>query len=132
MGYTNRNEIPEKYKWNLGDIFQTPEKWEEAFAAFTKQYRSLVEYKGKLGNKQSLLAFFKANDEVDLKVQQLYCYASMSYNEDSQDAERQSRFGRMYSLLTDYSEALSFVSPELSSQSVEYLNGLLSDPDFAD
>lgn len=132
MGYTNRNEIPEKYKWDLSDIFQTPEKWEEAFAAFTKQYQSLVEYKGKLGNKQSLLAFLKANDEVDLKVQQLYCYASMSYNEDSQDPERQSRFGRMYALLTDYSEALSFVSPELSSQSLEYLNGLLSDSDFAD
>ena len=31
MGYTNRKEIPEKYKWNLSDIYATEQLWEEAF-----------------------------------------------------------------------------------------------------
>ncbi len=132
MGYTNRNEIPEKYKWNLGDIFATPEKWEECFAELTKQYPVLTSYKGKLGNKQTLLEFLRKGDELELKLQQLYCYASMSYNEDSQDPERQARFGRIYSLLTDYNTAMAFVSPEMSSQSEEYLKGLIADPDFSD
>ena len=32
MSYTNRNEIPEKYKWDLSDIYATEEAWEQAFA----------------------------------------------------------------------------------------------------
>ena len=132
MGYTNRNEIPEKYKWNLGDIFQTPEKWEQAFSEAVKQYPALAEFKGKLGNRDCLLEFLKKNYEFEAQAQRLYCYAAMSYNEDSQDAERQSRFGRVYSAINEYYEAMAFVSPELSAQPVEYLEGLLSDPDFAD
>lgn len=132
MGYTNRNEIPEKYKWNLGDIFQTPEKWEQAFVEIGKQYPALAEFKGKLGNRDCLLKFLKKSDEIEAQAQRLYCYAAMSYNEDSQDAERQSRFGRVYSAINEYYEALAFVSPELSAQPVEYLEGLLADPDFAD
>ena len=31
MAYTNRKDIPEKYKWNLGDIFATPADWEKTF-----------------------------------------------------------------------------------------------------
>ena len=27
MAYTSRKDIPEKYKWNLGDIFTTPQDW---------------------------------------------------------------------------------------------------------
>ena len=32
MSYTNRNEIPEKYKWDLSDIYSTEEAWEQSFA----------------------------------------------------------------------------------------------------
>lgn len=132
MSYTNRNEIPEKYKWDLSDIFATPAEWEKTFAAMPKLSAELATYKGKLGDRNTLLEFLKKSDALDVKLGQLYCYASMSYNEDSQDAEKQARFSKVYGLLTQINAALAFVSPELSSLPDEKLKAFISDPDFAD
>lgn len=132
MSYTNRNEIPEKYKWNLGDIFATPEKWEEAFAELSQEYPQLADFKGKLADREQLLAFLRLSDKIDLKLEQLYCYASMAYNEDSQDSVRQARFSKIYGLLTKYDAATSFVSPELSAIPDEQLKAFVADPDFSD
>lgn len=132
MSYTNRNQIPEQYKWDLSHIFATTQDWENCFAELSAKYQDLASYQGKLGNKETLLQYLKASDEMDLKLSQLYCYASMSYNEDAQDGERQARFMRVYSLLTQYSAAMAFVSPELSAQPDEYLKDCIADPNFAD
>lgn len=132
MAYTNRKDIPEKYKWNLGDIFATPELWEEAFEQASTEYLKLTEFQGKLGNRNDLLAFLKLSDEIDLKMEKLYCYAFMAYNEDSQDPARQARFSKIYGLLTQYGAKTAFVSPELSSLPDDTLKSYIADPDFAD
>lgn len=132
MAYTNRKEIPEKYKWNLGDIFATPEDWQKAFDEISASYTELAAFKGKLSDRDELLKFLKLSDQYDIKFGQLYCYAMMSYNEDSQDPEKQARFSKIYGLLTNYSAAMSFVSPELSALPNEQLQSLISDPDFSD
>lgn len=56
----------------------------------------------------------------------------MSYNEDSQDGEKQARYSRVYGLLTQYSAALSFVSPEISAIPDEQLESFINDPAFSD
>ncbi len=132
MAYTKRSEIPEKYKWNLGDIFATPDAWEQTFQQLQTSYPRLAQYKGKLSNRDSLLEFLRLSDELDVDLEKLYCYAFMSYNEDSQDPERQARFSKMYGFLTQCSALTSFVSPELSSLSNEQLQALIADPDFSD
>lgn len=132
MSYTNRSEIPEKYKWNLGDIFATTEAWEQCFAEMSQEYKKLVAYQGKLADRDTLLEFLKLSDKIDLKMDQLYCYASMSYNEDAQDPERQARYSRVYSLLTQYSTACSFISPELSKLDDDLLQSFIDDPEFSD
>lgn len=132
MSYTKRSDIPVKYTWNLGDIFATVQDWENCLAKVSVDYKKLVEYKGKLGNKEDLLAFVKLSDQIDQQVEKLYCYAFMNYNEDSQDPERQARFSRVYSFLTVYSADLSFVSSELSSLDDDLLQSFIADKDFAD
>lgn len=132
MSYTNRSEIPEKYKWNLGDIFASPADWEKAFASISKEYKRLSDYQGKLGNRDTLLEFLRLSDEYDKVMEKLYCYAFMSYNEDSQDGEKQARFSRIYGFLTECSTLTAFVSPELSSLPDEQLKSLIADPAFSD
>ena len=58
MGYTNRNEIPEKYKWNLADIYPTVDKWEEEFKVAEKSIEEIAKFKGTLNNKKSILDCF--------------------------------------------------------------------------
>ena len=38
MSYTNRKEIPEKYKWDLSHIFATPADWEARFVEMSTKY----------------------------------------------------------------------------------------------
>lgn len=132
MAYTNRKDIPEKYKWNLGDIFATPADWEKTFEKLSAEYPTLASYKGKLADRSNLLEFLKRSDSFDVELGKLYCYAYMSYNEDSQDGEKQARYSRVYGLLTQYSAALSFVSPEISAIPDEQLESFINDPAFSD
>ncbi len=132
MSYTNRSEIPEKYKWNSADIFATPAEWEDTFKKLSKDYKQLAEFQGKLGDRDTLLKFLRLSDEIEKVMEKLYCYAHMCYDEDSQDAEKQARYARVYGLLTEYSTALSFVSPELSALPDEQLKALIADSDFSD
>lgn len=132
MAYTNRKDIPEKYKWNLGDIFATPADWEKTFEKLSAEYPTLASYKGKLADRSKLLEFLKRSDSFDVELGKLYCYAYMSYNEDSQDGEKQARYSRVYGLLTQYSAALSFVSPEISAIPDEQLESFINDPAFSD
>lgn len=132
MAYTNRKDIPEKYKWNLGDIFATPADWEKTFEKLSAEYPTLASYKGKLADRNNLLDFLKRSDSFDVELGKLYCYAYMSYNEDSQDGEKQARYSRVYGLLTQYSAALSFVSPEISAIPDEQLESFINDPAFSD
>lgn len=132
MAYTNRKDIPEKYKWNLGDIFATPADWEKTFEKLSAEYPTLASYKGKLADRNNLLEFLKRSDSFDVELGKLYCYAYMSYNEDSQDGEKQARYSRVYGLLTQYRAALSFVSPEISAIPDEQLESFINDPAFSD
>ncbi len=132
MAYANRKDIPEKYKWNLGDIFATPADWEKTFEKLSAEYPTLASYKGKLADRNNLLEFLKRSDSFDVELGKLYCYAYMSYNEDSQDGEKQARYSRVYGLLTQYSAALSFVSPEISAIPDEQLESFINDPAFSD
>ena len=132
MAYTNRKDISEKYKWNLGDIFATPADWEKTFEKLSAEYPTLASYKGKLADRNNLLEFLKRSDSFDVELGKLYCYAYMSYNEDSQDGEKQARYSRVYGLLTQYSAALSFVSPEISAIPDEQLESFINDPAFSD
>ena len=132
MSYQKRSDIPEKYKWNLGDIYATPAEWEKEFAAFAAEYPKLVDFKGKLADRDSLLAFLKLSDAVELKLDRLFGYAHMDYDSDLQDADKQARYSRVYGLLTQYSEATSFVSPELSAIPDDKLQSFIDDPAFSD
>ena len=132
MSYTKRSEIPEKYTWNLGDIFKTPEAWEKAFAEVAEEYKVLTTYQGKLKNRDTLLEFLRKSDEIELKLERLYGYAHMDYDTDIQAPARQARYAKIYGLFTQYSEAMAFVSPELSALPDAHLQKLIEDPDFAD
>lgn len=132
MSYAKRSDIPQKYTWNLADIYPTPDDWEKEFDAFVASYPGLVEYQGKLSERDSLLAFLKLTDEIELKIDRLFGYAHMDYDSDLQDASKQARYSRIYGAYVKYNEATSFVSAELSAIPDDKLRKFIADPDFAD
>lgn len=132
MSYTNRNQIPEKYKWDLSDIFPTEEAWEQAFDQMSAKVEINLQFKGRLSDDAVLLECLKLNDQLDVEQGKLYCYAYMRYNEDSQNSTAQQRYAKIYGLLTKFGAASSFLTPEISAFSNEKLQGLIANPLFAD
>ena len=50
-----RSEVEKKYQWNLADIFETTEKFNDEFEYLQKNINTLEKFKGKLGDSKVLL-----------------------------------------------------------------------------
>ena len=127
-----RSEIESKYKWNLDSIIKGSE-WESAFTALSAEKNAVAKYRGKLGEKDALLACMREETDLSIRLENLYVYAKMKQDEDTALASSQSMVGRVRTLAAEISAASSFISPEIiSSYTEEELLALSRDPLFAD
>ena len=126
-----RDEVKIEYKWKLEDIFASDEEWEKEFARLEKGINFSC-FAGKLNDADTLLKFFKADDEFSIAFEKLAVYASMKHDEDSSVAKYSAYDAKIYSLYTKYATEQAFFSPEMAKQSDEYLLSLIKDKRFAD
>lgn len=116
------SEIAAELTWNVTDIYKTQDLWESDFKWVEEAISKYDLYKGNLGNSSSeLLACLSFDDNVGVKLSQLYLYASLSKDLDLGNAENQGRYERISSLAAKISAASSFISPELLSLPEEKL-----------
>jgi len=125
-----RTEVQLKYTWKLEDIFPSDEEWEKAYEAALSGL-AFSQYAGKLGDKKTLLEYYKQNDEFGKKLEKLFGYASMKHDQDSRVGKYTAYRGKAEMLYSKYCAQVAFYDSEMASQSEEYLNSLLSDKDFA-
>ena len=111
-----RAEIPEWDKWDLGKLFTETNKWNEDFAWIQQTYPKFTEWKNRVGESAQMLAdCLEFEKSLDLKIERVYNYASLQLAEDSANPEYLSRMGRLQNLLTNVSEAASFLVPEIQA-----------------
>ena len=48
--FKNREEVKEEEKWNLKDIYESTEKWEQDFQQISKQIDQLKQFDGAIHN----------------------------------------------------------------------------------
>lgn len=130
MNYEKRADIPEKYTWNKADIFTTPEDWERACAGISGIFATIESFKGKLNTKENILKLFKFMDEKMPEMERIYAYAFLNYDEDGKNTEAQMRVGKAQNLLSKFSQAVSFMEPELSMLPDSFIKEMIDDPDF--
>lgn len=110
----NREEIPEKYTWNLKDLYATPQDWEKDAKRAEKIPAELAAFRGRIGKSGGdLLAWFRKCDEVSLLLERLIGYASLLADQDIGNNENQARRGRAMSLYAQIAGAASFADPEI-------------------
>jgi len=110
----SRSDIPAELTWNISDIYESNDLWEADFNLAEAAIKKYEIYKGKLGNSANdLLACLKFDDEVAIKLSQLYLYASLSKDLDLNVSENQARYERISALSTNLSAASSYIRPEL-------------------
>ena len=112
--FSNRTQIEEKYKWDLTDIYKSDENWEEDFKWILAQIPHYREFVGKLSsNAETLLACFKFDDEIGIRLERLYLYAMLAKDSDMSIPKYQAMEERINSLHAKVSAESSFIKPEM-------------------
>lgn len=127
--FTSRNDIPEKYRWNLDVVYPTADTWEQDFSKLDTLTSAVEAYKGKLAsNVQTLKAAFDAQSKLDLTAEKLYSYAHHLSDENTSDSNRLGRVDRARSKFAEIGARLSWMDPELLQASTETLKAFQKDP----
>ena len=98
----DRAKIPDKYKWNLADIYPTEAAWRAAKDKLAADLPQLRQFQGKLASSAATLA--DALDKLyafDKELSRLYVYASMLADQDTRDATHQGMQQEMVQLAVD-------------------------------
>jgi oligoendopeptidase F len=123
-----RSEIPEKDTWRLEDIFATDKEWEKEFDEVKELIPSVTAYAGKLGeSSENLYNALKTQDDVTLRVEKLYAYAHMRYDQDTTNSFYQGLNDRIQNLYTQVASALSFITPEILAIEEEKISSFLEE-----
>jgi len=109
-----RKDIPDKYKWNLGDLFPTEAAWTKGKDAFAARLPELAKHKGRLGKgPDEVLATLRLMFDLDLELSRLSVYAASLSDEDVRAARPREMKQSAEELATAFSAATSWVRPEL-------------------
>jgi oligoendopeptidase F len=122
-----RSDIEEKYKWDLSHIYESDEKWEEDFKWVETNLSGYDKFKGTLSQSaKNLLACFKFDDSVGIKLGRLHLYAMLSKDSDMKVSRYQAMEERIKSLYSKVTAASSYIKPELLQINDEKLKQMVS------
>ena len=127
-----RNEIEEKYKWDLKSYFTSDEKWDEEFESIKPLFEILTTFEGKLSDADILLQCLNLQKRVNEIVGRLYVYISLKVKENAKNGFYQNKFNMLQKYLNDVSPKLSYINSEINDLPDEVLNELASNARFLD
>src|SRR6187402_1935130 len=74
----SRAAIPDKFKWNLTDLYASEAAWREAKDKLKPQIAAIAPFKGTLGNAPARLAdALDTANRVSKELQKVFLYASL-------------------------------------------------------
>jgi len=123
----DRAKIPEKYSWNLADIYPSEAAWRAAKEKLAADLPGLRQFQGRLSSSAKTLA--DALDTIyafDKGVSRLYTYAGMLADQDTRDSTHQGLRQEMVQLAAAFAAETAFVEPELLRAGKPALDRFLS------
>mgnify|MGYP003835716071 CR=1 FL=1 len=111
-----REEIPEKYKWNLSDLYESDEAWRNAFEALAAKLDEVEKFKGTLTQSaENLLHALKFNSELSKEASKIYLYAGMNSDLDTRNMKYNGMKQELQSLFSNFGAKAAFIEPEILS-----------------
>jgi len=109
-----RSDVPDKYKWNLADIYKSVDDWKTDLENVEAKIKSFADYKGKLGeSSQTLLNALNSYFDLAKSFYKAGTYASNLSNEDVRISENQALLQKLSAVGTKFGETASFFEPEI-------------------
>lgn len=111
-----RNEIDEKYKWAINDIYATDELWTEDLGRLKGYIQKLKDYQGRLCESADVLYdYMLMCDEITVLCDSLINYAQRKSDEDTTVSKYQNMIGQAMNVFMQIDSAGSFETPEIIS-----------------
>ncbi len=117
-----RAEIPVEFTWNLGDIYPSPEAWQQRLEEFKTELADAARFQGRLGDGPDQLAdWLEYYQAIQREAMRLVMYARLGYSTDTSDQAAAARSGQATSLDSTVAATLAFAEPELMAVGFETL-----------
>lgn len=118
-----REEISEKYKWNLNDIYADDSKFESELESVLAEVKKIKELKADFtASAENLLEALNKIIEIEEKTAKLYAYAHMKYDQNTQNEKYQNYKNKAMMCYNKLSNSTSFMVPAIIELGEEKLD----------
>ena len=108
-----RNEIEEKYTWDLSTIFPTDEAFETELAQVSEELKNASNLAGHLlDSADSLLTTTEVQLDLMRRIEKLYSYAHMKNDQDTRVAKYQEYQAKGMTIYSEFGQIFAFYEPE--------------------
>ena len=123
-----RNEIEEKYTWDLSIIFPTDETFEAELAQVSEEVKKAASLAGHLlDSADSLLTTTEVQLDLMRRIEKLYSYAHMKNDQDTRVAKYQEYQAKGMTLYSDFGQSFAFYEPEFMAITEEQYQAFLAE-----
>ena len=102
-----REEILDKYKWNVCDIYESVEDWRKDFEALKAMLDKAERFKGKLSDSNTLLQFYEYSKEQDILMDKVLIYVYLNHMLDVDNDKYNQMIAEVENLYNEFALKLS-------------------------
>ena len=107
-----REDVAAQDKWAIEDLFATDDAWREALAAAKEFILRVTAFRGHLAESgETLLRFFRLDDEISLAFDPIVHYAQRRSDEDTRVAAYQEMVAQVTRFAVELQSAAAFETP---------------------
>src|SRR6266851_1700222 len=110
----DRDQIPDRFKWNLKNIFSGWNEWQVAYGDLDRSVSAFAELQGALAQgSDRLLTALKLWDDIGQLEYKVWYYASLWHDQDQRDNQINARRQQVQILFAKAAQASAWFDPEL-------------------
>ncbi len=123
----SRDQIPDRFKWNLSHIFSDWAAWQASYAELERRIGEYARLEGTIAQGPSaLLEALTAADAIGQLEYKVWYFASLKYDEDQRDNAVNARRQQVQILFAKWSQASAWFNPELLAIPLDTVQGWMA------
>ena len=127
-GQKERDQIDDRYKWDLTHICASDEAWKEAKNALVSEMDRINSFKGTLtGSAGALLKALEFDSNIRKEMIRLNLYAIMKSDEDTRNMKYLGMKQEIQQIMSDYSAKKAYMKPEILAVEWPVIQGFFED-----
>lgn len=110
----SRNEIADKYKWDLSEIYRSDTEWRTAKDALAAKLPEIDKFRGTITKSAAnLLKCLEFNSDISKEATKLSLYAGMNSDLDTRNMSYTGLKQELQQLFSDFGAKSAFIQPEI-------------------